>query len=112
MYLINKIIIGKKNNDENEIWDAVYFVRRDIKKVEIPSFIERIESFSFSTTEIEKITIPSKVKYIGKCAFSSCKKLQHVEIEHDSKLQYIEQDAFENTSIQNIPVPQCLNQNQ
>ncbi|KAK8842185.1 hypothetical protein M9Y10_026416 [Tritrichomonas musculus] len=98
------MIIGKKNNDENEIWDAVYFVRRDIKKVEIPSFIERIESFSFST--------PSKVTYIGKCAFSSCKKLQQVEIEPASNFQYIEQDAFENTSIQNIPVPQCLNQNQ
>ena len=111
MYLNNKMIIGKKNNDSNETYDTVHFVRRDIKKVEIPSFIERIESFSFSTTEIEKITIPSKVKYIGKCAFSSCKKLQHVEIEHDSKLQYIEQDAFENTSIQNIPVPSCLTQN-
>ncbi|KAK8838499.1 hypothetical protein M9Y10_033127 [Tritrichomonas musculus] len=111
MYLNNKMIIGKKNNDSNETYDTVHFVRRDIKKVEIPSFIERIESFSFSTTEIEKITIPSKVTYIGKCAFSSCKKLQHVEIENDSKLQYIEQDAFENTSIQNIPVPSCLTQN-
>ena len=110
MCLDNKMIIGKKNED-SQTYDAILFVRRDIKKVEIPSFIEEIGAFSFSSSKIEKIKIPSNVTHIGKCAFASCENLKQAEIEPNSKLQNIEKDAFEDTSIKNIPIPPNFNQN-
>ena len=42
---------------------------------------------------------------IGKYAFSSCKKLQKVEILSDSKLQIIDDNAFFDSRIKSIKIP-------
>ena len=102
MYLDNKMIIGKKS-EESESYDSICFVRRDLKEVIIPSFITRIEAFSFSTSQIEHIIIPSNITYIGHNAFACCQQLKKVKFERSSKHQIIEKDAFKNTSIRNVP---------
>lgn len=81
----NKIVIGK-SSIESDLYDSIIFSSRDIQKVTIPNFIKIIESH----------------------AFAFCDKLQTIEIEQNSELQMIKENAFANTSIDKFFVPKQL----
>ena len=127
-----KLVVGRLN--ENEINDNILlFAERNIKEVEIPSFIScisnncfswcfdlekitfqkdskltRIKSNAFSFTSINSITIPKNVKIIGKSAFFFCEKLKTIKFEEDSKLEIIKKDAFIYSIIDFIVIPSSV----
>ncbi|KAK8897379.1 hypothetical protein M9Y10_015325 [Tritrichomonas musculus] len=82
MCIDDKIIVGKSSLEKSN-YDELVFARRNIKKVVIPSFIERISPY----------------------AFYCCKQLCHVEIPTNSKLQSIGALAFSFSSVKKIIVP-------
>ena len=81
-----KFVIGK-SSIENDEYDVLVFCVRNIDmKVIIPSFIKRIESYSF-------------------CC---CEKLSVIEIPEDSKLQTIGYGAFCLSSVECLTIPSNL----
>lgn len=130
----NKLLIGKSSFEKTN-FDSLIFCFRNIKSVKIPSFIEKIDQFSFSfckqlqnidfsidsklriieenafyESSIKRIRIPDHLTYIKVTAFSNCSKLEQVEISEDSELQIIDKFAFYNTSIEHIFLPRHLTQ--
>ena len=81
------------------------FCVRDVKNINIPKFIKRICSYSFSDSSIEHVTIPTEVRTIEKEKFNECQQLQTIEFEQDSKLQIIDYSAFGRSSIESIIIP-------
>ncbi|KAK8838471.1 beta-1,3-glucan linked protein [Tritrichomonas musculus] len=82
LYFDDKFILGKSDHS-SDVFDVLIFARRDIKEAKIPSFIKRIESFSFD----------------------ECKQLQRVTFAEDSELKSIGQAAFAGSSIEQIFIP-------
>lgn len=73
-YYGNKLIIGKSNLN-SQIFDVLLFAHRNIEKVTIPSFIKKINSYSFNKCErLKTIEFPSdsKLEMIDKYSFSGC----------------------------------------
>ena len=128
-FVDDKYLIGKsdENNDE---FDTLLFVPRNIEEFSIPSNIKIISSYAFHDCfNIKKIEIPSNsnLQTIGKCAFSRsniesffippkvskicesafefCKNLTKIEIPANSNLQTIEQFAFSSSEIKSIFMP-------
>lgn len=128
LFFNNEILIEKSDIKSN-VYDALVFARKDLKKVTVPKFIKRIAPFAFSKnhvietvefepdskleiiekkafhkSSIKSIKIPSNVTKIGKETFSDC-CIEKVEFESDSKLEIIESNAFCNSSIKSIKIP-------
>lgn len=76
------MIVGK-SDEKLDFYDELYFVRRDIKDVKIPSYIKTIKSHSFH----------------------GCKQLKSVTFSEDSELFSIENDAFSLSSIEYLSIP-------
>ena len=74
----NKMIVGKSDKEKLE-YDELVFVRRDIKTLLIPSFINKLCKYCLSETLIENIYIPSNIIEIGEGAFYNNNKLKKVE---------------------------------
>ncbi|KAK8898405.1 hypothetical protein M9Y10_000691 [Tritrichomonas musculus] len=81
----NKVMVGKSNNEQDN-FDVIKFACRDIKKVNIPNYIKRIDSFAFH-----------------ECSYLNC-----VEFSDDSQLQSIGESCFTSTSIQRITLPKNI----
>ena len=118
--LDDKMVIGKSLIDQDN-YDVLVFVVRNIKAIKIPSFIKCIgpssldscyqlqriefdmdselkiiEEHAFNASSIICIVIPPKVSEIKQSAFSFCKKLQIIEMNEILKLEFIDQmDVFE-----------------
>lgn len=132
-YYDNKLILGKSDL-KSDIFDIVYFARRDIKNVTIPSFIKQIapyafseckqlqkvdfsenselnsiEDFAFSLSSIEFISIPSTVIKICGRAFFNCDKLKKVDFKSNSKLLSIDDYSFSYSKIEKISIPSKVN---
>ena len=103
MCVDSKMIIEKKAQHND--YDILVFVRRDIRKVSIPSFIKQIGSYAFENTSIKEIIIPNNVTTICKSAFNHCRQLQNVIFTKDSKLHKIEKDSFPDTIKDSIDFP-------
>lgn len=103
-YFDEKMILSKTNiSDEN--YTNLIFVRRDIKDIEIPSFITTIGAYAFSNSFLCNVYIGVNVLEILEGAFYKCRALQVVEFQDGSKLQKIEQLAFCKTSLQILILP-------
>lgn len=101
-----------------------------LSSISIPSSIKTINGSSFQNSGLTSITIPSSVTTIGSNAFQNCPNLTSVTIEgtsisidsaafsnctklsnldvsklSSSYYNYIGQEAFKNTSIQNLNLP-------
>lgn len=111
----------------------LFFVRRDIKTLIIPSYIKQIASDSisycqtlktvqfqqdvnifsiekraFSYSLLESISIPLSVVKIEDSAFAYCKKLKTVTFSINSQLDLINQNAFCGTLIESITIPSTV----
>lgn len=130
LYLNESLIIGKSNPDDN-VYDTIIFARRNIEKVNIPSFIKHINSYAFSNcyffhsiyfsensellsigngsflrSVIKEIFIPNHVQIIGSKAFKKCIFLSKVTFSENSELKIIEKSAFSFCyKIKNIHIP-------
>lgn len=129
-YLNESLIISKSNPNDN-VYDTIIFARRDIEKVNIPSFIKHINSYAFSNcyffhsiffsensellsiencsflrSNINEICIPNHVQTIGSKAFKKCFFLSKVTFSNNSELKIIEKSAFSSClKIKNIHIP-------
>lgn len=65
----------------------------DIKDLQIPEGIKRINPYSFTNGDFEHINIPNSVDSIKGCAFAGCSNIK--EIKFPNKLSYIGYGAFE-----------------
>lgn len=139
----DKFILGRsitvlsesESKEEKEIknYDVLIYCVRDVKSVQIPSFIRNIESYAFSNCDeleevyipqdsslknmnkysfcnasIKQITIPNGVKEIDEYCFYQCRSLRHVEIPINSELRIIGPSSFYHTSIQCFAIPPQL----
>lgn len=100
IYCDDKMIVGKNNNEYN----VLIFVRRDVKEINIPSFIRKIASYAFSETQIETVSIPPNITHICEGAFFNCKNIKQIEILPNSQLLIVEKDAFSQTLIDPNPI--------
>lgn len=92
-----------KWNEEllNNITDGVidknaFYMRSDLKQVEIPEEVTKIDQFAFARSGLTSIVIPDGVTHIGYGAFYHCEDLSEVVIPDTVKT--IEMQAFEHTS--------------
>lgn len=128
----DKIIIGKTNKEQAQ-FNRIIFASRDIKNVNIPSNIEKIDSFSFSNcnsiesiefsedsrltkigseafsySSIEQINIPSTVTEISEGAFIYCHNLKSVFFNENSQMKSIGKYVFANSSLESINIPKNI----
>ena len=81
-YVDNKILVGKVLYD-NLPKDVIFFARRDVEEINIPSYIHCIHD----------------------CSFQWCQKLKKVNFSRDSQLQIIQKCAFEYSGLESICIP-------
>ena len=127
IYYNNVLILGK-SDQLNECYDTLILIRRDVKSIQIPSFIKYIFPYSFceaitknvtfsddsellyfgkscfAYTYINKIVVPSSVTEIGDYTFSDC-SLKRISFKDDSKLKVIGNNAFACSMLQSISIP-------
>lgn len=121
-----KFLIGKTDR-KSDIFDILYFTRRDIEEATIPSFIKRIGSYAFSNCDrlktvnipndsilesigeysffcssIEAFNVPSHVKEICDNAFCACRNIKTIKFKENSELQFIGSEVFYESSIECI----------
>lgn len=105
-WLNEKILLGK-TNPSNDDFDVIVFAKRDIRSIEIPSFIKKIGSCAFeSCKHLTRINIPMNITEIGDYAFSECTSLRECEFAQNSELQIIGKNAFAETILNRIFIPQ------
>ena len=93
-YLTN-VTFGEDSNLTN-IGVGAFGLCRKLTSITIPSSVTTIGANAFTgCEELTSITIPSSVTTIGKGAFEGCSKLKKVTFAPDSKLETIENEAFE-----------------
>ena len=123
------LLLGKTDLNSND-FDVIFFARKNIEKIFIPSNIKRIEDYCFylclnaEEIEFEKnsqlqfignsafaynrfktISIPQHVRKICDHAFYKCKLLQKVDFLPFSELESIGNYAFNFTSIESFKNP-------
>lgn len=87
--------INFKSEDSNPLFYAKSLAigTNDIKDLQIPEGIKRINPYSFINGDFEHINIPNSVDSIKGCAFAGCSNIK--EIKFPNKLSYIGYGAFE-----------------
>lgn len=75
-----------------------------LKSISFPETIKEI-NFSFKDSSLEEITLPN-IDTIKKSQFANCKNLKKVNINSTCESFIIEDNAFENCSIDSIPCPE------
>lgn len=91
-----------------EYANKLYLNNEEIKSVEIPNTISRINSYALSFDSLEQVFVPSSVKIIDSHAFDGATKLKQIYLSEG--LESIGQYAFYNcTSLNNIVIPQTVN---
>lgn len=92
-YIDNKILFGKINK-KSESFDTIYFCRRDLTQITIPSFIKLITSESFFRTQLNSISFEenSSLEIIEKDSFCFNKSLKKLIL--PSSLLLIGDEAF------------------
>ena len=102
----------------------------NLQDINIPDGVTRIEKETFEYTDISSIELPNSVNYIGENAFYGCGSLQSVTMSNNiteigeaafkecnnlrsinipRELKRIEKEAFENTAISSIELPDSVN---
>ena len=71
------------------------FAASNLKQIKLPSSLIYIESSAFAANSIKEIIIPSKVKSIGYQAFAHCKQLKKITIK-STNVKKISKGAFYN----------------
>lgn len=76
-------LVFSKSSIEDENFDSLFFCPRNVETIKIPSFIKKINSF----------------------AFDRCINLKYIEVPEDSELEFIDEYAFYESSIEKITIP-------
>lgn len=127
----NHLVIKKSSPDQDN-YDSILLISKDIKRITIPSFIKIIDNYSFAESSIEKvefledsqlliikklafaysllngIELPSSVVEIGSFAFSDS-MIKSIDFKDDSNLKIIGSNAFISSTLRSISLPPSLN---
>lgn len=80
-----------------------------LTNIELPNTLENIGMSAFSgCSSLTSIKIPSNVTIIYDGAFTDCTNLKSVVFDNNSSLTTIEMDAFANTALSSITLPDSL----
>lgn len=101
-------LIACKSNKNDDKFDVLAFVCRDVKEVTIPETIRVIGPNSFSYGKIERIFIPKNVRIICFAAFFQCRNLKTIEFDESSELEKIQNNSLLFLSIKNIIFPRKI----
>ena len=63
-----------------------FWLCKNLKSLEIPNGVERVERGCFSCSGIEEITLPSTLKEMNEKAFNDCSSLETVWVEEGCTL--------------------------
>ncbi|KAK8843683.1 hypothetical protein M9Y10_024746 [Tritrichomonas musculus] len=132
-YIENTFLVGKSDK-KSDVFDLLFFVRRDVRHVTIPSYIKtimpyafnkcmsletitfhsdselkEIKYFAFYECSIKSIIIPQHVIKIREGAFVKCRKLFSIIFHQNSELQYLSKRVLEATKVQRIAIPEKVN---
>ena len=90
-----------------KIGSYAFYCCSELEYINIPSSLSEFELYSFAGTSLRKLHIPGSVAAIGVGAFSSCKKLNDLEIEEGVK--YIGPHAFSYCDgLESVTLPRSL----
>ena len=99
--LPERLIIPGKVVDEdgveyvvNSIGKKAFVCREDLKEVEVPDSVTKIEPEAFNISSIEKIKLSDNVETMGKRSFGWCRNLTTVKLPNNPKFNCIEKEAF------------------
>lgn len=102
--MVDDIFIEGKSDTKSDIFDVLVYVKKDLKKFEIPSSIKVIGPDSFSDCQFTELFIPLQIETICEGAFNGS-KLRRIEIPQDSIVTKIGESAFANSMIERIFIP-------
>lgn len=68
----------------------------ELKKLILPTSLEKINANAFTASAIESILVPTSVTYIGGYSFKDCERLTTVIFEDNSNIREIDIYAFQN----------------
>jgi hypothetical protein len=75
----------------------------------IPTGVAEIKQYTFKNCdEMTKVTIPANVTSIGESAFAYCENLKNIVFKEGNKNLTIEEDAFHETGIKELKLPDRL----
>lgn len=91
-----------------EYANKLYLNNEEIKSLEIPNTISKINSYALSFNTLEQVFVPSSVTSIEAYAFCSATNLKQIYLSEG--LESIGKNAFENCSnLSSIVIPQTVN---
>lgn len=93
---------------ETLMQDVHIWKLREQKHIVIPRGVVAIGNYWFWGCDIESIEIPSSVREIGVEAFCNCRKLKQVVFAKGSWLEKIGERSFKNTGIEELALPETL----
>lgn len=103
-YIDNQLLV-RKSSENSQYYDVIKYANRNIEEVVIPSYIKKIDDYSFENCkQLKSITFEpeSKVEYIGVGSFNnilgqnkliipkSVKTVQHDGFSNNKTIEYIE----------------------
>ena len=106
--LENNILIISGNGTINQIMNETY--QSETKEIIIQNGIIEIGKGAFGNwNNLKKITISSTIKIIGKRAFAQCEKLETIIFDENSKVEEIEDFAFQDCiNLKEIKLPNSI----
>lgn len=99
-----KMIVGKSDLNDN-IFDTLTFVCRNVKKVNIHFPLKFISSSALSNCQFKDFLVPKSVVEIQDFAFNYCLDLKNIFFEESDQKIKIGEYAFANTQIESLLIP-------
>lgn len=84
-----------------------FFMCESLTKIDIPTYVQFIDSYAFECTALRQISLPDMVQGLGHAVFSMCKQLESVRL--PAKLKNIPDRTFSSCSrLENIEIPSSI----
>lgn len=91
------------------IYECAFDQCKNLEEVVLPNSLHELSWNVFSNcTKLKTINFPSSLERIGSCCFMNCNALETVDLSACKNLQKIESNAFQNTSVREVSLPENL----
>lgn len=101
--------IYRVQNEHNKYTNDLLFP--NVRYIYIEEGIEEVSSSAFTACKnLRRVSFPSTIKVLGEGSFKYCSKLEEVEFEQIQESARIEYEAFRETGITEIIIPEGVSQ--